>query len=270
MVFEKKKNLALVLSGGSARGLAHIGVLEVLEENHIPIDAIVGTSMGAIIGGVYAAGKFNDFKKEILKMSSSKMKSAIFSLKLKRPNSDSEKIAGPILGKYLKDKKIEDLGICFTAVATDLRTGKEVHISKGSLLKAIYASMSIPGIFHPFKLGNRILVDGGVVAPLPETYGHVIARKVIAVNAMPNKMYGDKENFLSVLNDATTIMSNTLMNMQRLISLNSVRKRANSIFIQLDTEKRNPFDFYKIDELIKIGRDAANKHLKQIIALSKR
>ena len=102
----KKKKLALVLSGGGARGLAHIGVLEVLEENKIPIDAIVGTSMGAVIGGIYASGKLKEFREEIVKLSHSKLRSMIWGLKFTRLDSDAEKSFGPMLDKFIKNKKI--------------------------------------------------------------------------------------------------------------------------------------------------------------------
>lgn len=267
MIFEKKKNLALVLSGGTARGLAHIGVLEVLEENHIPIDAIVGTSMGALIGGLYAAGTMDDFKKEIITLSHSRMKTLFWELKLKGLNSDANKSVGPFLRRFIKNKRIENLGMGFTAVATDLRTGKEVYIDQGDLLKAILASISLPGIFHPVEMGKKILIDGGVVDPLPQKYGCLIAKKVIAVNALPKKYTPKKgDNFFEVLSDASSIMSNTLLNLQNTINLKTFKENK-LVFIQLKTEGRGPFDFSSVQELIKIGRKGAKKHLKEIIEL---
>lgn len=263
---KKKKNLALVLSGGSARGIAHIGVLEVLDENKIPIDAIVGTSMGAVIGGIYSAGKLKEFKEEIVKLSHSRMKSLFWSLKLRKPDSDPEQTIGPFLNQFIKDKKIEDLGIDFTAVATDLKTGMEVYINKGSLLKGILASICLPGIFHPVEIGHRLLIDGGVVDPLPQNYGHLIARKVIAVNAMPKKISYKKTGggVFEVLSEASGIMSNTLLNLENIITLQTFKDNQ-GLFIQLETENRKPFDFYNVDELINIGRKAAKKNIKKII-----
>lgn len=275
MVFEKKKNLALVLSGGTARGLAHIGALEVLEENHIPIDAIVGTSMGALVGGLYAAGTLKEFTKEIKKLSESRIRALFFSRKLNRimknmKNLDSNKTIGPFLSKFTKGKQIEDLGICFTAVATDLRTGKEVFINKGDLLKAILASVSIPGIFHPVKFGKKILVDGGVIDPIPQKYAHLIARKAIIINAIPKKFtYESKgDSVMEVISDAAGIMSNTLANLESIISFKYFRKER-FVFIQMNTEKTDSLDFSKVNELLKIGRRAAKKELKNIIELAK-
>jgi NTE family protein len=267
----KKKRLALVLSGGGARGLAHIGVLEVLEENKIPIDAVVGTSMGAVIGGIYAAGKLKEFKEEALKLSHSKMRAMLWNMKFMRPNSDPEKSFGPTLDKFIKNKKFEGLAIDFTAIATDLRTGKEVYLNKGNLTKSILASVCLPGLCHPVEIGKKLLVDGGVVDPLPQGYGEMIAEKVISVNAMPKKyIYKKKKNgVIEVLSDVAGIMTNALLDLEKSMSIKYPEKADKFVFIQLDTEKRKPFDFYNIDDLIKIGRKAAKKHLPEIIALAR-
>jgi len=150
MDFTKKRRLALALSGGSVRGLAHIGFLEVLEENNIKIDYIVGTSMGALIGGIYAAGKLNGFKEKILKLSRNKILSLLLSNQIKKGNTDTKEIE-KFIKIFIENKKIENLNIGFTAIATDLKTGKEVYLEKGSLLKSISASISIPGIFSRLK-----------------------------------------------------------------------------------------------------------------------
>ena len=265
---KKKKNLALVLSGGSARGLAHIGVLEVLEENKIPIDAIVGTSMGAVIGGIYSAGKLKEFKKEILDLSHSKIRSMFWTLKFSRFDTDTEKSFAPMLNKFMKDKKIEKLGIDFTAVATDLKTGEEVYIKKGNLTKAILASVCLPGICHPVEIGKRLLIDGGIVDPLPQGYGEMIAEKVISVNAMPKKYQykKKKDGVFEVLSDAAGIMTHNLMRLERELDIKSKDKK-NLVYIQLNTQNRKPFDFYNIDSLIRIGRKAAKENLKDIIKM---
>jgi len=265
---KKKKNLALVLSGGSARGLAHIGVLEVLEENKIPIDAIVGTSMGAVIGGIYAAGKLKEFKDEIIKISHSRMKAMIWALKFKTVDSDPKKSFGPVLDKYIKNIKIEKLGIDFTAIATDLKTGEEVYLDKGNLTKAILASICLPGICHPMVIGKRLLIDGGIVDPLPQGYGESIAEKVISINAMPSKYKykKKKDGIFEVLSDAAGIMTQTMMKLEKTLNLESVKKE-NIVYIQLNTDGRNAFDFSNINDLIKIGRCAAKKHLPEIIKL---
>jgi NTE family protein len=265
MVFRKKRNLALVLSGGSARALAHIGVLEVLEEHHVPIDAIVGTSMGALVGGLYAAGKLNEFKKDIIRISSNKLTSFFLSRRLKKMNTNTKTAIGPFLKKYIGKRKIEDLDINFTAIATDLKTGEEVFLNKGSLLNSIFASIALPGVFQPVELGERILIDGGVVDPLPQKYGHLIAEKVIAVNAMPRKYKYKKCNngVFEVLSTASDIMLHNLMDLKKMINIPDPRKNK-FIFIQLKTRKRDPFDFYNIKKIIDLGRKEAKKNIKKI------
>ena len=183
------KTWALVLMGGGARGLAHVGVLRVLERNGLVPDVIAGTSMGAIVGGLYAAG-----------LSSAKLTGMLSSLPLedgegnrphrrlfKRPKNLFEyillsdyknRIYGKIgLGKgdaieaYLKecvgDVRIEDLPIRFLCNAVDLVSGKEVVFAKGELCRALRATMSLPLVFAPVKMGRMLLLDGGIVSSAP-------------------------------------------------------------------------------------------------------
>lgn len=259
-MFEKKRNLALVLSGGSARGLAHIGVLEILEEHHVPIDTIVGTSMGAVIGGLYAAGSLKEFKQDILKYSNSTLISLFLSKKIKGGKTTTAELQS-FLKRYTKNKRIEKLDLAFTAVATDLIKGKEVFIDQGLLLKALLGSISIPGIFPPVKYGKKLLVDGGVMDPLPQHYGEIIANKVISVNAMPTHFNYKKEgDVFDIISEAVGIMTNELI----MLRANS---GAQTVFLQLETEGIDPFDFSRASELIERGRKAAEKDIEKIIAL---
>ncbi len=253
----KKKNLALVLSGGSARGFAHIGVLQVLEENHVPIDSIIGTSIGALVGGLYAAGKLNQFTEKAISLSKNRILTLFLERKMKRGNTNTRTIE-PFLREFTAGKKIQDLVIAFTAIATDLRTGKETFINKGDLMEAILASISIPGIFQPVKMGNKLLVDGGVVDPLPQHYGHVIAKKVIAINAMPCEFkYKEESDVFDIISESIGIMTHELITLKQ-------DHNKNSVFIQLKTEKINSIDFSKISTCIKIGRRAAEKNINKI------
>lgn len=269
ILFPKKKKLAIVLSGGAARALVHIGVLQVLEENNITTNAVIGTSMGAVIGGIYCSGNLKKFSEEITKMSESRAKAFLFSMKLKRINVDAMKSFGPLIKKYVGNKRIEDLKTDFTAIATDLKTGKEIYLRKGSLLKAILASISIPGIFRPLKYNNMLLVDGGVVDPLPIEFGRKIAKKVIVVNVNPIKFENKKKpGFFNVIMESTGLMSNTIVNLAKLLTLQNLEDEK-LLFIQIDSEERKLFDFYNISELIEIGRKAAKKELKNIIDMAR-
>ncbi len=166
----KKKGLkfGLALGSGSARGMAHIGVIQVLEAYHIPIDMIAGTSIGSVVGSVYATGASVEQMKEAALSMKQRGPFAIFDPTLPRSGLISGNRAEEILNKIaLKDKTFDDLKIPFTAVATDIETGAKVILNQGSVIKAVRASISIPGIFTPVKYQDYYLVDGGVVDPVP-------------------------------------------------------------------------------------------------------
>jgi NTE family protein len=262
MVFGKKRKLVLVLSGGSARGLSHIGVLEVLEKHHVPIEAIVGTSMGALVGGLYAAGNLKNFKEEMLKLSENKLLALFVRNRLRKGKTKSDTIEN-FIKQFTSNKKIENLDIPFTSVATNLKDGKEVFIEKGSLLKAIVASISIPGIFPPVKYGGKMLVDGGVVDPLPQKYGESIGEKVIAVNAIPIKFKYKKEgDVFDIISEAVGLMTRQLIQL-------SVKEEVNSVFIQVKTGDISPFDFTNVGKIIGRGRKATQRNIAKIIELVK-
>ena len=166
----KKKGLkfGLALGGGSARGIAHIGVIQVLEAYHIPIDMIAGTSIGSVVGSVYATGaSVEQIKEAALSMKRSKTIS-LMDPTLPLSGLLSGNRVEEILNKIaLKDKTFDDLKIPFAAVATDIETGAKVILNQGSVIKAVRASISIPGIFTPVKYQDYYLVDGGVVDPVP-------------------------------------------------------------------------------------------------------
>jgi len=166
----KKKGLkiGLALGGGSARGLAHVGVILALEAYNIPIDIIAGTSIGSIIGGLYASGATIEQLEEVAL--SIKKSKTLFLIDPVFPHSGL--ISGDRIEKMLnqfaiKDKTFDDLKIPFAAVATEIENGAEVIINQGKLIDAVRASISIPGIFTPVKYQDYYLVDGGVVNPVP-------------------------------------------------------------------------------------------------------
>ena len=161
-----KKNIALVLSSGGARGLAHIGVIEELESQGYYITSIAGCSMGALIGGVYAAGKLNEFREWMKTVDRKKMLELTdFSLSLNHIVK-GKRIIEAIM-EFVPDVAIEDLPIPYCAVATDLKDGREVVFTQGSLFEAIRASISLPSFYEPVQRDGMILIDGGVINPIP-------------------------------------------------------------------------------------------------------
>lgn len=159
-------DVALVLASGGSRGLAHIGAIEVLEEHGFRIASISGASMGALVGAMYAAGGldvFKDWMKTVDRMK-------VFSL-MDFTIGNGGFVKGDKVIEELKsiipDKNIEDLPIPFTAVSTDILHRKEVVFDRGSLYDAVRSSISLPSVFTPNRIGDMLLVDGGVVNPIP-------------------------------------------------------------------------------------------------------
>ena len=161
-----KKTVSLVLGSGGARGLVHIGIIHYLEEHNYEIKAISGCSIGALVGGFYAAGKLDDYVKWLEKIDVISML-GLLDFKGSGGLISGEKLMNK-LSKLLGDVNIEELEMKFTAVATNIDTEKEVWINSGSLLNAVRASISLPMFFTPFitSSGDR-LVDGGVLNPVP-------------------------------------------------------------------------------------------------------
>ncbi len=183
----RKRKVGLALGTGAARGLAHIGVLEVLEKECIPIDMIAGTSTGATVGALYAQGKDASMIKSLALDLSWKRLASLVDLTLPR--------TGFIQGKKIKellkliisgDIEFSDLRIPLACIAADIMTGEEVVISHGSVLEAIRASISIPVIFTVAKWKGRYLVDGSLVNPVPvSVLREMGADFIIAVNVIP-------------------------------------------------------------------------------------
>jgi NTE family protein len=183
----RRSTLSLVLGGGGARGLAHIGIIKCLEENRIPIHSVVGTSIGAFIGGLYATGITASAMEEIVRtmdrLAVARILMPGFSASAIINKTRVRRFVTGLVG----DKRIEKLPITFRAVSTDLVTGEEVVFDKGPLVDAILASTAFPAIFQPVYNHGRYLVDGGLCNPLPLSVAHQLhAHHVVAVNVSPN------------------------------------------------------------------------------------
>jgi NTE family protein len=181
-----KRKVGLALGSGGARGMAHIGVLEVLEKENIHIDMIAGTSSGAVIGALLAQGKNVEEIDVLARNWDWKHRAQIIDLTLPK----SGFIAGKKLKEFLKsiigDIEFSDLKLPFACVATDVMTGEEVVINRGSVLEAVRASISLPIIFAVVKWQGRYLVDGGLVDPVPvSVLKDMGADFIIAVNVSP-------------------------------------------------------------------------------------
>lgn len=162
----KKPKISLVLGAGGARGLAHIGVIEALEARGYVIASIAGSSMGALIGGVHAAGKLREYREWASALERSDVL-RLLDFAFGHPGLiKGERVLG-VISELVGKHDIEDLEIPFTAVATDIIGRREVWLNRGPLFDAIRASIAIPMIFTPHRIGGRELVDGGLLAPVP-------------------------------------------------------------------------------------------------------
>jgi len=179
---ENPKTISLVLGSGGARGLAHIGVIRWLEEHNYQIKVISGSSIGALIGGIYAAGKLDEYEAWLSKLSKTDFL-ALMDIAWDRSGLIKGEKLVTMLKDLIGDPNIEDLPITYTAVATDINHEKEVWLQKGSLIDAMRASYALPMIFTPQEYQGLTLVDGGVLNPVPiaPTFGQN-TELTIAVN----------------------------------------------------------------------------------------
>ncbi len=176
------RTVSLVLGSGGARGLAHIGVIRWLEANNYVIRSISGCSMGALVGGIYAAGKLSEYEEWVRSVTKMDMVTLLDLSWGKGGLVKGEKIINTLIN-LVGDQHIEDLAISFTAVASDVKREKEVWIRSGRLFDAIRASISMPLVFTPFSLNGVDLIDGCVLNPVPiaPTFGD-LTDMTIAVN----------------------------------------------------------------------------------------
>jgi NTE family protein len=166
MTASRAKTVSLVLGAGGARGLAHIGVIQWLNENGYAIRSIAGSSIGALVGGVYASGKLAAYAEWTMALERMEVLRLLDPAFGRTGLFKGERVIG-LLRALTGDLDIEDLPLSYTAVAMDLESGKEIWLRQGKLFDAIRASIAIPLILTPFRLGGRNLVDGGLVNPVP-------------------------------------------------------------------------------------------------------
>lgn len=253
-----RQRVGLALGGGAARGIAHIGVLQVLDAHKIPIDCVAGTSAGAIVGGMYAAG-LTPQRMEELVQSLSWLEIASLSLpKLGLLNFDR---ATQWIEECLQDHPVEfeDLPMRFAAVAADIVTGELVAITEGKLSDALRASSSVPGIFTPTKINGHLLVDGGILNNLPVTITRRLgADYVIAVDLLPPGTVGGKE--------PQNVMELTVTAFYMLMrSTHNDGPMADRVILP-QIAHVNLVDLGRVDELLEAGRAAA----EEVIPLIKR
>ncbi|MEL6193806.1 MAG: patatin-like phospholipase family protein [Bacteroidota bacterium] len=289
-----KPHIALVLSGGGARGLAHIGVIEELLGRGYNIHSVAGTSMGSLVGGVFALGKMQEFKEWMYTLDRAKTFSLVdFTL-----NSEGiikgDKVF-EVIKEFIPDMPIEDLPIHFSATACDLERGNEVVFKSGSLFRAIRASVSIPTLLTPVRYEGRILVDGGLINNLPVSN---VERKandfLLAVDVSANvpllappvsteqeeaeatylSKFRDFQDYLEQFfpkkeeEEEKEVGSFDLLNrtisimMERITRFNLAANRPD-LLINISEKSGEIYDFYRAEQLVEIGRYAAINALNE-------
>ena len=292
-IAEARPKIGLVLGGGGAAGVSHIGVLKVLEANHIPVDVVAGNSMGAIIGSLYASGMpvaeiekvakeldwfrlFQDDPNYQLKDFQHKQQASdFFSTARLGVDKKGVKLSGGVvngqrlmfelrrlLAPVANINDFDKLPIPFRAVATDIRTGEAVVLKKGNLPLAVRASMSIPGIFAPVTIDNRLLVDGLVSNNVPVDLARDMGADIVIVSRIP----AGKPRELNSAIDITLQTIDLLVRKASEAQLASLSPH--DILIEPPIGDINSLDFARVKETIPLGEQGALAKLPQLLALA--
>lgn len=284
------KKISLILSGGGARGLAHIGVLEELDARGYTITQICGTSMGALIGGIYACGKIEEFKGWISNLNRYRM-FRLMDISFRNKGLIKGERIMKSLGEFIPDIDIAELPITFSAVASDILGRKEVVFREGSLHEALRASTSIPTLFTPVQRDGMVLVDGGVYNNLP--VNHVKKKwgmRMIAVDVNSRKFEEEiavgsedveksaeemHENEITTPDKTAKILKHdaavtyrwmldrTISIMIEQTALTSVSKNPPDLLINIPRKTAGMLDFLKYEMLIEEGRKSAQRYLDE-------
>lgn len=290
-----RPKVALVLSGGGARGFAHIGVLRALRRMQIPIDMVVGTSMGAVVGGAYAAGRTPEQLEEIVRstrwdevladrparneleyrrkiedtllptrIEMAVTKSGVYLPKAAAGNASLEHALTRLLPDGMRDQPVNQLSLPFTSVASDLTTGDLVELNDTPLLASMRASLAVPGVFAPVRIKEKLVVDGGLVSNLPvELARSMGADIVIAVNVgTPLSPEKDIHSAFDVANQMLQIL--TEQNVQR--SIKQLQKQ--DVLIAPKLDGISFLDFSAFPRAIKAGEQAVELAREQLVKLA--
>jgi NTE family protein len=255
--YSSRPGVALALGGGFARGFAHLGVLQVLEENHIAISHIAGTSVGSILGAAYASGaplaqimatcrtlKFRDIAR----------------WHVSRLGLASNHRLADLIERVFVSQTFEKLKIPMAVVATNLNSGEAVVFTEGNLIDPIRASCAFPGIFDPVEIGTRWLVDGGLIAPVPtQAARNMGAKYVVGVSVgMPEGDRGKPKNIFQVVSRAVCAAQKHQL---------EIWERHADLIIRPDVHSLAWDDFHRADEAIEAGKIAAKIALPRILKL---
>lgn len=301
MSHDMKQRISLVLGSGGARGYAHIGVIRWIEEHELEVASVAGSSMGALIGGFYAAGKLEDYAEWATAIRKTDIVRLLDFTLSKSGFVDGTRIMS-VLKEFIGNHEIRDLPIRFTAVASDIAREREVWISSGPLFDAIRASIALPFFFVPFEKDGRPLLDGGILNPVPIAPTFDDATDfTVAVNLngppddnlrMPQKkaatdekkkksMQDYIERFLDRLQTHFTrdssdgwsmldIAQQTFDTMQGTIARSKLAAYPPDVVISIPADVASIMEFDRAEELIELGYQAADKQLGRFLERRRR
>jgi NTE family protein len=249
-----RPGVGLALGGGFARGFAHLGVLQVLEQHRIPISCIAGTSVGSILGAAYASGA--PLARVIATCRTLRFRD-IARWRVSRLGLASNQRLGDLIERVFETRQFEDLKIPMAVVATDLNTGAPVVLTHGNLVDAIRASCAFPGLFEPVQIGTRCLADGGLVAPVPTHAARDLgATFVLGVSVGIQDGYrGAPNNIFQVVSRAVTAAQKHQL---------EVWERHADLVLRPDVQSLAWDDFDRADEAIEAGAAAARRALPRL------
>lgn len=254
---KKRKKVGLALGSGGARGISHIGVIKILVENNIPIDYIAGSSIGAMVGGAYAAKKDIPSIEEIVKKSDWRLIRSLIDPSIKNAILEGKKVEG-FIKKYAGNITFNNLKIPLAVVTTDLKTGLPIIIDQGKVVKAIRASIAVPAVFKPIEYKKYLLSDGGLSIPVPvKIVREMGADIVIAVNL-------DKNIVSPIVKKLT--MAKTAIRSVNILRYNLADQETDKADIAICPKTGNVSwgKFIGGEKLIKIGEKTCEEKISQI------
>ncbi len=278
--------VGLALGGGGARGYAHLGVIRTLQKHQIPIDIVVGTSMGAVMGGAFACGVDLDKLERLLKNLDLNKLLGIPDNTLKGVEGLVGRTASEYLFKradwrnvepahtkklfeffyvFAGDKEFQDLKIPFAAVAADIDTGEEVVLKEGKVYQAVAASVAIPGIHYPVKLGGRFLVDGGVINKIPIDVTVELGADIVIAVDVSTPLLSRVETSIDTLMQASAIAFHALTQLKLAQAKQVLGNRLLVLRPAIETVRM--LHLNKLDLPIKAGELEAERHIEQIKTL---
>jgi NTE family protein len=254
VAMSSRAGVGLALGGGFARGFAHLGVLQVLEQHHIPISHIAGTSVGSILGAAYASGAP---LARIIETCRTLRFRDIARWRVSRLGLASNHRLGNLVERVFESRRFEDLRIPLAVVATDLTSGEPVVFTQGNLVDAIRASCAFPGLFEPVEIGTRCLADGGLVAPVPTCAARDLgAAVVIGVSVgMQDGYRGAPTNIFQVVSRAVSAAQKHQL---------EIWERHADLVLRPDVQSLAWDDFDRAEEAIAAGAAAALRALPRI------